>query len=123
MEDEALLSAIRRIVREELADALRGQALSIPPPAPLNSELRNAALVMGLNIFPRDFNDLREQYIARGNLPASMKESWQRFDDWRTAEGGKLAAAISHRAFLDVLAERRRKLKQEGKWPERKKKK
>jgi hypothetical protein len=123
MEDEALLFAIRRIVREELASALKEQAPFIPTPASSNAELRNIALVMGLNIFSRDLHDLKEQYKAHGNLPTSMKESWQRFDDWGKTKEGRIAASLSHRVFLDMLADRRKKLKQEGKWPEPKKKK
>ncbi|QWV97459.1 hypothetical protein KP005_19325 [Geomonas nitrogeniifigens] len=117
------LEKIRLIVREELASALKEQTPFIPSPASSNSELRNIALVMGLNIFPTDYEDLKEQYKAHGNLPVSMKESWQRFDEWGKSNEGRIAASISHRVFLDVLAERRRELKQEGKWPEAKKKK
>ncbi len=119
---EELLSEIRKIVREELANALHGQMVSAAPLSSSNLNLRNIALVMGLNIFPKDFEDLIEQYKAHGNLPSSMKESWQRFEDWGKSREGSIAASLSHRAYLDMVAERRRQLKQEGKWPVKSKK-
>jgi len=121
MEQEELLTAIRQIVREELARALEVHEFPATVPRSSALDLRNIALVMGLNIFPKDFQDLIGQYKAHGSLPISMKESFKRFDDWGKSKEGRIAASLSHRAYLDMVAEKRRQLKQEGKWPEKKK--
>lgn len=123
MVDEDLLAAIRSVVREELQAALKVTPVSTVSHDSHRSEfdLRAIALKMGLDIFPRNYRELIDKYKNSGNLPVSMKESWQRFKDWSDSENGRIAASFSHRAYLDSVADRRNKLKAEGKWQVNKK--
>lgn len=125
MIDTELLAAIRTIVREELVAALKTIPSSIPQPEPSRAgfDLRAVALIMGMDIYPRDYRELIDNYKMSGRLPVSIKESWQRFEDWKAIPNGNYAASFSHRAYLDSLADKRNKLKAEGKWLTSKKKK
>jgi hypothetical protein len=125
MTDEELLTSIRSIVREEIQMALKVNPGGSTHPQELHKpgfDLRGIAQFMGLDIFPRDFHEIINAYKVSGNMPTSMKESWQRFKDWKGTPHGSYAASFSHRAYLDSLADRRNKLKAEGKWPASKKK-
>ena len=124
MIDTELLTAIRTIIREEIQTALKSIPSAVPQPEPPSPgfDLRAIALIMGMDIYPRDYRELIDNYKMSGRLPVSMKESWQRYEDWGKTPNGRHAAAFSHRAYLDSLADRRNKLKAEGKWPLSKKK-
>jgi len=117
MTDDEFLAAIRAIVREEIQDTLKVVPASTISADPHKSgfDLRAIALIMGLDIYPSDFRELIDTYKVSGNLPATMKESWQRFKDWGGTTNGSYAASFSHRAYLDSLADRRNTLKAEGK--------
>jgi hypothetical protein len=111
--DQEDLEAIRNIFRDEIK-----RAFNVIDPEVRNQEpsicgitFRAIALRLGLDIFPTDYFGLIEEFKKSGNLPANRKESFQRFEDWNDTDTGRHAATISHRAFLDLEAERRKQRK------------
>lgn len=100
MTDGELLSAVRFIIREEIHGALNDFFATIQP---------STALIDKFN-------------ISEG-LPITIKERSQNLEKWSGSLKERIAAAEERRAHLDLLAEKRNKLKAEGKWPPSKKKK